>query len=176
MDGQYWKGDRTMSTNEWLLTSDFWQFLEQVEAQLDYGPGSKIGAGWKIGVTWSRKRSFKMVATELGYLLKKSPFWHSLWHDTSISWHGGKELSVWYVLPTMPSIRGLRWCRYLTEKCFPDSHLPFVYVIILSISPIWRIGETNPSTKTLKILFSIVMPTFRKSCRRPWLHGLKNKS
>ena len=28
MDGQYWKGDPTMSTNEWLLTSDFWQFLE----------------------------------------------------------------------------------------------------------------------------------------------------
>ena len=28
MDGPYWKGDRTMSTNEWLLTSDFWQFLE----------------------------------------------------------------------------------------------------------------------------------------------------
>ena len=28
MDGQYWKGDRTMSTNEWLLTSDFWQFLK----------------------------------------------------------------------------------------------------------------------------------------------------
>ena len=27
MDGQYWKGDRNMSTNEWLLTSDFWQFL-----------------------------------------------------------------------------------------------------------------------------------------------------
>ena len=27
MDGQYWKGDRTMSTNEWLLTSDL-QFLE----------------------------------------------------------------------------------------------------------------------------------------------------
>ena len=28
MDGQYWKRDQTMSTNEWLLTSDFWQFLE----------------------------------------------------------------------------------------------------------------------------------------------------
>ena len=28
MDGQYWKGDWTMSTNEWLLTSDFWQFLK----------------------------------------------------------------------------------------------------------------------------------------------------
>ena len=28
MDGQYWKGDLTMSTSEWLLTSDFWQFLE----------------------------------------------------------------------------------------------------------------------------------------------------
>ena len=52
----------------------------------------------------------------------------------------------------------------------------FVYVVILSISPIWRIGETNPSTKTSRILFSIVMPTFGKSCRRPWLHGLKNQS
>ena len=28
MDGQYRKDDQTMSTNEWLLTSDFWQFLE----------------------------------------------------------------------------------------------------------------------------------------------------
>ena len=28
MDGQYWKGDRIMSINGWLLTSDFWQFLE----------------------------------------------------------------------------------------------------------------------------------------------------
>ena len=28
MDGQYRKGDQTMSTNEWLLISDFWQFLE----------------------------------------------------------------------------------------------------------------------------------------------------
>ena len=64
----------------------------QVEAQLDYGPGSEIGAGWKIGVTLSQKRSFKMAATELGYLLTKSPFWLSLWHDISISWHGGKEL------------------------------------------------------------------------------------
>ena len=51
----------------------------------------------------------------------------------------------------MPSMRGLRWCRYSTEKCLPYSHLPFVYVIILSISPIWRIGETDPSTKTSKI-------------------------
>ena len=61
----------------------------------------------------------------------------------------------------MPSIRGLRWCRYSTEKCLPDSHLPFVYVVILFISPIWRIGETNPSTKTSRILFSIGMQTPR---------------
>ena len=27
MDGRYWKGDRTISTNEWLLTSDFDSFL-----------------------------------------------------------------------------------------------------------------------------------------------------
>ena len=48
--------------------------------------------------------------------------------------------------------------------------------LFTSISPSWRIGETNPSTKTSRILFSIVMPTFGKSCRRPWLHGLKNQS
>ena len=50
----------------------------QVEARLDYGPGSEIGAGLKIGVTWSRKQSFKMAAIELGYLLTKSPLRHSL--------------------------------------------------------------------------------------------------
>ena len=32
---------------------------KQVEAQLDCGPGSKMGGGKKIGVTWSQKRSFK---------------------------------------------------------------------------------------------------------------------
>ena len=64
----------------------------QVEAQLDYRPGSEIGVGWKIGVTWSRKRGFKMAATELGYLLTKLSFWLSLWRDITISWHGGKEL------------------------------------------------------------------------------------
>ena len=46
----------------------------------------------------------------------------------------------------------------------------FVY-----ISNLERVGETNPSTKTSKILFWIVMSTFGKSCRRPCLHGLKNQ-
>ena len=64
----------------------------QVEAQPDHGPGSEIGTSWKIGVTWSRKRSFKMAAAKLGYLLTKSSFSPSLWHDISISWHGRKEL------------------------------------------------------------------------------------
>ena len=81
-----------------------------------------------------------------------------------------------YVLPTMSSIRGPGWCRYSTEKCLPDSHLPFVYVVILSISSIWRIGETNPSGKTFKILLWIVMPTFGKSCQGRRLHGLTNQS
>ena len=37
-------------------------------------------------------------------------------------------------------------------------------------------GRQIPRPKLLssEILFSIVMPTFGKSCRRPWLHGLKN--
>ena len=56
------------------------------------GPGPKSEPAVKTGVTWSRKLGFKMAATELGYLLTKSPFWLSLWHDISISWHGGKEL------------------------------------------------------------------------------------
>ena len=74
----------------------------------------------------------------------------------------------------MSSIRGPRWYRYFNEKCLLDSHLPFVNVTISSISPLWRNGETHHSTKTSKILFWIVMPTFRKSCWWPWLHSLKN--
>ena len=62
--------------------------FSRVETQLDFGPGSEIGVGWKIGVKCSRKQSFKMVATELGYLLTKLSFWLSLLHDISISWHG----------------------------------------------------------------------------------------
>ena len=125
-----------------------------VEAQLDCRPGSEIAVGWKIRVTWSWKWGFKMMGTELGYSLTwltKFSFWLSLWLDISISWHGGNELQVWYVLPTISSIRGPRWCWYSTEKCLPDSHLTFVYVVILSISLFWRIGETNLSTKTSKI-------------------------
>ena len=135
------------------ISSDLNLCFPQVEAQLDYGPGSEIGAGWKIGVTWSRKLGFKMAATELGYLITKSPFWLSVWHDISIFWHGGKESSVWYVLPTMPSIRGLRWCRYSTEKCLPDSHLPFVYVVILSISPI-----LPPRTQDIIAHWQVALP------------------
>ena len=111
--------------------------------------------------------SFKMAAIELGYLLTKSPFWLSLWHDISISWHGGKEMFCQQCHPSVASgdanIRPRNAFRIHT--C----------VVILSIFPIWRIRETNPSTKTSKILFSIVMPTFGKSCRRPWLHSLKNQ-
>ena len=51
----------------------------------------------------------------------------------------------------MPSIRGLRWCQYSTEKCFPDSHQPFVYVIILSVSPIWRICMGDKFAKYLML-------------------------
>ena len=75
------------SRHVWRLSDVY-----QVEAQPDCGLGSEIGTGWKIGVTWSRKRSFKMAAVELGYLLTKSSFWPSLWHDMPISWHGRKKL------------------------------------------------------------------------------------
>ena len=55
--------------------------IKQVEAQLDCGPGSEIRVGWKIRVMWSRKRGFKMVATEHGYLLTKLSFWLRLYYD-----------------------------------------------------------------------------------------------
>ena len=96
-----------------------------------------------------------------------------------ISWHGGGKEWFRHVLPTMSSIRGTRWswwCQYSTEKCIPDSHLPFVYIVILSVSPLWRTGDTNSLGKTSKILFWIVLPTLRKSCHRPWLQGLKTKA
>ena len=56
---------------------------------------------------------------------------------------GSKESLIWHILPTMYSICGPRLCRYsTTEKCLPDSHLPFVvYVAILSISPLWEPGR-----------------------------------
>ena len=91
----YWKQYfRSFGRGICLPDSPNWRYrpVQQVKAQLDCGPGSEIGVGWKIGVTWSRKRGFKMAATELGYLLTKLSFWLSLWRDISISWHGGKEL------------------------------------------------------------------------------------
>ena len=89
------------------------------------------------------------------------------WLLQSICWFCWFQLDSW-------------WFTAIENMIIPVS-LAFlgnaiIYVVILSISPIWRIGETNPSTKTFKILFSIVMPTFGKSCRRPWLHGLENQS
>ena len=129
---------------------------DQVEAQLDSGPETEIGGSYNFAVKWDWTRFFKIVETKLGNLLTKWPFWLSLWHMMiyrSISWHGlmeTKELEAWYVLPTLSSIRGARWCRYSAVKCLPDSHLPFVYVVILSISPLWKTGETNPMGKTSK--------------------------
>ena len=76
---------------------------------VDYEPGSEIGVGWKIGVTWSRKRGFKMAATEVEYLLSKSSFWLSLWHDISISWHGDKEFSPWARPPNFGYRYHLGW-------------------------------------------------------------------
>ena len=38
----------------------------------------------------------------------------------------------------------------MTKQCLPDSHLPFVYVTILSISLLWRTGESYLSTKNFE--------------------------
>ena len=52
----------------------------------------------------------------------------------------------------------------------------YTSITILSISPLWSTGETHLVTKTSKILFWTVMPSFEKSFQRPWLHGLKKKA
>ena len=121
----------------------------QVEAQLDYVPGSEIGVGWKIGVTCSRKRGFKMVATELGYLLTKLSFWLSLWRDISISWHGWKQRIISLVCFANNAIRPWPQVMPIFDREMPPGSTPaFVYVAILPISPFWRIRETNPRTCT----------------------------
>ena len=144
---------------------------------MDCGPGSKIGVVWKIRVTYVvPKTEVQDVGDRMDNYSQNYHF--GLVYVVIYQFLGMEAKNYklnWYVLPTMPSICGPRWCRYSTKKCLPDSHVPFVYVV-MSISPFWRIGETNPSTKTSKILFSIVMPTFGKSCQRFWLHGLKKQS
>ena len=104
--------------------------------------------------------------TELGYLLTKLSFWLSLWHDISISWHGGKESLVCFAnnaIHPWPQVMPI-FDRKMPPGFTPDIFLRHNFVYISN----WIIGETNASTKTFKILFSIVMPTFGKSCRRPW--------
>ena len=87
------------------------------------------------------------------YLLTKWSFWLGLWHDISISWHGGKELYRKYGMfcqQCHPSVApGDADIRQRIASLF--LHLPFVYVIILSISPLWRTGETNPLGRTSKM-------------------------
>ena len=105
----------------------------------DYGPGSEIGVGWKIGVTWSRKRGFKMAATELGYLLTKLSFWLSLWRDInflawrqriiSLVWFANNAIHLWpQVMPIFdrempPGLSGFTPAICLSRN--------FVYVSIL---------------------------------------------
>ena len=157
-------------------------FRYQVEAQLDYGPGSGRISGVSLAPKSGSAGNRSHMVPKTGFQdggERTRIFTHKIiilvefmtWYNNFLAW---RQRIISLVCFANNAVRP--WCRYSTEKCLPDSHLPFVYVVILSISPFWRIGETNPSTKTSKILFSIVMPTFGKSCRRPWLHGLKNQS
>ena len=61
----------------------------QVEAQLDYGPGSEIGVDWKIGAMWPRKRGFKMAVTEFGYLLTNHHLVYNIIYQF-LAMHGGR--------------------------------------------------------------------------------------
>ena len=76
------------------------------------GPGSEIGTGWKIGVTWSRKRSFNMAAAELEYLLTKLSFWLSLWRDIT----SPKDCNQ---VEAGPIFSG-HWIPYLFFRTSPD--------------------------------------------------------
>ena len=139
------------------------------------GPGLKSGSAGKSescgpenGVSRWRRPNSDIYSQNyhfgLGYTM--------MWYINFLAWR--QRIISLVCFANLPSIRGPRWCRYLTEKCLPDSHLPFVYIVILSVCPFWTSGDTNPSTKTSKILFWIVMPTFGKSCRRPSLAGPQN--
>ena len=172
-----------------VLTTVTCNYVYQVEAQLDYGPGSEIRVGWKIGVTWSRKRGFKMAASDT---VRTRIFTHKNHHfglvyDMIYQFLGMEAKNYKFGMfgqqchPSVASgdadIRPRNASRIHICHLFRRNFVKIQdFYCINSISPIWRIWETNPSTKTFKILLSIVMPTFGKSCRRPWLHGLKNQS
>ena len=127
----------------------------QVEAQPDYGPGSEIGTGWKIGVTWSRKRSFKMAAVELGYLLTKSSFWPSLWHNISIlapklTSHAcapqvcspPAAIAVTPAISQTSMCKALRidssWHAHINEHCHETWSFCLIYCILSKSSEIFR--------------------------------------
>ena len=44
------------------------------------------------------------------------------------------------------------------DKCLTDSHLPFVYNVILSIFPIWRIGDLTAQPKKTSKFFKMAAP------------------
>ena len=160
----------------YLLTKwSFWLSLWQAESPRNLqvlGPGGG----------WGRHFAPKRVGVRGPRVLR--PAWSKVFADT--------VMMTWYIYQFLcmeaKNYKFGMFCQQChpsmapgdadirPEKCLPDLHLPFVYVVILSISPIWRIRETNPSTKSSKILFWIIMPTFGKSCQGPWLHGLKNQS
>ena len=79
-------------------------FFNQVnisdKAWQDSGTGPASGVSWDFGITWAWKRGCKMAVTEHG---------NSLWNNISISWHGGKELSMFfqqYHPSVVPVVRG----------------------------------------------------------------------
>ena len=87
-------------------------------------------------------------------------------YDMIYQFHGMEaknyKFSIFYQ-QLMSSIRGPRWCQYSTEKCLLDSHLPFVYIVILSIFPIWRIGRQIRGPKLLKYCFGYWKLLFESS-------------
>ena len=65
-----------------------------------------------------------------------------------------------YVLLTVSSSHGPRWCWYSLEKFPKDSHLP---IILSSISTLKTQGDQFALDKTLKKTLQIVLPNFGKS-------------
>ena len=128
---------------------------------------SEFGVNSEYVIMQHRKLDCKMAATKLENLLTKLPFWLSLWHRISISWHECKEVKkiAWIAIivnhrsPQMMPIFDL-------EK--PPKFAPTIYLchnyVSISISILLRDQSFRPNFGNIVSASHAI--SFRKSLPR----------
>ena len=165
MDGQYWKGNQTMSTNEWLLTSDFWQFLEPWHGR------------------WYEYEIYIASCTDKIYVLRGDYWgtWLIMLEFMDLGWprvcrHSASVLLCFYYTPRTTKLLGgiLVSLRPSVRPSVRLSRLPCPLCNIYSSGWILSILATNDHYHervcrtqwplTLTYIFKVIRPWLRKSC------------